>query len=68
MNLCGNTYCRLGFRSIRASKTKFHDQQRQKLEKLETQIKDLREGGPLDSGRGSGIRGRIEGSLRGMSL
>lgn len=52
-------------RSSTKSKS-FNDNQRQKLEKIESQLKELREGGGLDS-RGSRIRGRIEGGLRGMS-
>lgn len=60
---------RLVFKLNRSSiKSKsFYDHQRQKLEKLESQLKELREGGSLDS-RGARIRGRIEGGLRGMSL
>lgn len=54
------------YRSSTKSKS-FYDNQRQKLEKIETQLKELREGGGVDS-RGARIRGRIEGGLRGMSL
>ena len=46
-------------------------QQRKKIEKLETQLRLLQEGGTLESRysySGSGLRGRIPGSLRVMSL
>ena len=50
----------------------YYDQQRQKLEKVEAQLKELRQGGSLSDSRrtsnSSRIRGRIEGGLRGMSL
>ena len=51
------------FRLHRVKSKSFYDGQRQKLEKLESQLKDLREGGVVDS-RGARIRGRIEGGLR----
>ncbi len=45
----------------------FSEHQKQKLEKIELQIKELKDGGNLDS-RGARLRGRIEGGLKGMSL
>ena len=61
--------CRISFKLNRNSlrPKSYYDNQRQKLEKLEAQMKELRQGGgTLDSRRGR-IRGRIEGGLRGMS-
>ena len=43
----------------------------EKIAKLETDLRVLQEGGPLEArygGCGGGLRGRIEGSIRGMSL
>ena len=47
------------------------EQYKKKIAKLETDLRVLQEGGPLQEGRYGGygrLKGRIEGSIRGMSL
>jgi len=62
--------CRLSLRLSRnVGKSKsFQEQQRRKIEKWEAQVKDLQEGGSLDSdpSRRAKLKGRIEGGLKGM--
>ena len=44
------------------------DQQKKKIEKYEGQLRDIKEGGAVpDSTYGGRLKGRIEGSLKGMT-
>ena len=54
-------------RNVGKSKS-FQEQRRRKIEKWEAQVKDLQEGGSQDSdpSRRAKLKGRIEGSLKGM--
>ena len=56
------------FRRLRLHKGNKADQYKKKIAKLETDLRVLQEGGPLYGGYGGGLRGKIEGSIRGMSL
>ena len=57
------------FRRLKLHKGNKTDQYKKKIAKLETDLRVLQEGGPLDRYSGYGSwRGRIEGSIRGMSL
>lgn len=60
-------WCRFRLNRNSFKSKSFYDNQRVKLDKIEAQLKELREGGSMDS-RASGIRGKIGGGLRGMSL
>lgn len=65
--MTGLHLCRFRLHRNSAKSKSYYDNQRVKLDKMETQLKELREGGNMDS-RASGIRGKIGGGLRGMSL
>ena len=51
-----------------AKSKSFQEYQRRKMEKLETQLKDLHDGGgqDLESSRRTRFKGRLEGGLKGM--
>lgn len=58
-------------RRLKLTKGNKAEQCRKKIAKLETDLRVLQEGGPLETrygSYGSGLRGMIEGSIRGMSL
>ena len=59
------------FRRLKLHRGSKADQYKKKIAKLETDLRVLQEGRSLEArygGYGGGLRGRIEGSIRGMSL
>ena len=58
-------------RRLKLTKGNKAEQYKKKIAKLETDLRVLQEGGALDTRYGSyggGLRGMIEGGIRGMSL